>query len=649
MSYIKFAKDQLINLEFSLTREILRSNRAGAYASQTLAGCNTRKYHGLLICPQPGIDDDNHVLLSNLDETVIQNDAEFNFGIRRYKDGIYNPKGHKYLREFGIQPVPFITYRVGGVILSKEMVFAMNEDRILIRYTLLDAHSPTILRLRPFLAFRNVHFLTHANLDADTSAQSVPGGIRCKMYHGYTPLFMQISKQAVYTHVPDWYYNVEYQKEIDRGYEPCEDLFSPGYFEIPIKKGESIVFSAGTSETDISRLSRRFGEETKRRLPRDNYLNCLRNAAQQFIVNRDGKAQVIAGFPYFGRFSRDTFIALPGLTLANGNPGLCKEVLDTVVHELNGPLFPNILTPKAPVYNSADAPLWFIWAVQNYAAHTGKAKTTWTHYKPYILQILEGYRKGTLYNIHMQDNGLIYAGQFGQALTWMDAIIDGNPVTPRMGCPVEVNALWYNALCYVLENAKREKNLALKNEWEEIASTCGHSFIDTFWSSDKGYLADCVDGDSKDWTLRPNQVIAAAMPYTPLPEEIRKSLLSRVKRELLTPFGLRTLSPTHSDYHGVYYGNQMARDLAYHQGTAFPWLLGFFAEAYLNIHGKSGLSFIKNIFYGFEQEMTEHGLGSISEVYDGDPPHKPGGAISQAWSVSELLRIHELINTFEKQ
>jgi predicted glycogen debranching enzyme len=529
------------------------------------------------------------------------------------------------------------------------MIFLSNEDKIMIKYTLVDAHSPTTLKFKPFLAFRNVHFLTKANTEADTMAHKIPNGIRVKMYHGYTPLFMQFSKSVEYTHVPDWYYNVEYQKEIDRGYESTEDLFVPGYFEVPIKKGESIYFVAGITETQPTDLKKLFQNESKRRLPRDTYKNCLLNAAQQFIVNRDGKTMIVAGYPYFGRFSRDTFVSLPGLTLVKGDAKLCKEVIDTMLHELNGALFPNIITHKSPEYNTVDASLWFIWALQQYANFTGSNSKLWKEYGTPIKQILNGYREGTSYNIHMLDNGLIYAGSFGKALTWMDAIIDGVPITPRTGCDVEVNALWYNALMFAIELAELDGDKIFVEEWKTVADLAGKSFVGQFWDQNHGYLADSIDGDKKDWTIRPNQVIATSMQYTPLKEEQRKSVLSVIKRELLTNRGLRTLSPQDMNYHGNYFGNPVERDQAYHQGTIFPWLFGHFTEGYLKIHGRGGLSLIKGIFKDFEKEMIEHGLGTISEVYDGDPPHKPGGSISQAWSVAELLRVADFIEKMESK
>ncbi|MDO9512318.1 MAG: amylo-alpha-1,6-glucosidase [Bacteroidales bacterium] len=647
MSYISFDKNQMINLEFSLLHEQLRTNRAGAYACTTIAGCNTRKYHGLLVCPQPGIDDDNHVLLSGLDETIIQNDEEFNLGIRRYKGGTYNPRGHKYIRMYEIDAVPRYTYRVGGVILTKEILFASRQDRIMIRYKLIEAHSPTRIRFKPFTAFRNVHFLTMANFDADTSAQNVKNGIKMRLYKGYTPLFMQFSKEPEYVHAPDWYYQVEYQKEIDRGYEAHEDLFVPGYFEMSIKKGESIIFTASTEDIIPAGLGKMFQSEMKNRIPRDNFENCLRNSADQLIVERDGKTQVVAGYPYFGRFSRDTLIALPGLTLSQGKVETCKSVINSMINELKDGLFPNILGNSRSEYNSIDAPLWFFWTLQQMTSYTRQKAKSWNDYSPALISILESYKNGTHYGIHMLDNGLISGGRENKALTWMDAIIDNKPVTPRMGCPVEVNALWYNAVCFALEIASDAGDHDFVNQWESLPEKIAIAFNENFWLNDRMYLADYVNNDYKDVTMRPNQVFATSLEYSPLSEERRKAVISAIKRELLTDRGLRTLSPQSPDYIGVYFGDAYQRDMAYHQGSVFPWLLGHFTEGYLKIHGRSGLAFVRKLFLGFEQEIMEHGLGSISEIYDGDPPHRPAGAISQAWSIGELLRMGKMIEQFE--
>lgn len=647
MSYIKFVKDQLVSLEFSLNREFIRSNRAGSFAATTLIGCNTRKYHGLLIVPQPQVDEGNHVLLSNIDITVIQHDAEFNLGIHQYPNGVFYPKGHKYLREIDSDPIPKMLYRVGGVILSKEILFCTESDRVLMRVTLEDAHSPTILRFKPFMAFRNVHALTRANVDADSSYTKIENGIKSRMYQGYSTLHMQFSKETEYTHVPHWYYNIEYKEEKERGYDCQEDLFVPGFFEISIKKGESIVFSAGLDEVNTSNLKKMFTAEIKKRKPRNNFINTLVNSANQFFVQRNKKTEVIAGFPWFGRWGRDTFIALPGLSLATGDVKSCKAVIDTMLAELKGPLFPNLGSGNNTAYNSVDAPLWFFWALQQYAIYTQSQNTIWKQYGNKMKMILNGFRDGTDFNIKMHDHGLVYAGEQGKALTWMDAIVNGKPVTPRIGYCVEINALWYNAIMFSLETARFANDEKFISEWGEIACNIPKSFKETFWNKDRGYLCDYVNGEFKDWSVRPNMLIATSLPYSPVSEQIRKLILDVTEKELLTPRGIRTLSPKSADYCGVYEGDQTQRDMAYHQGTVWPWLLGHFAEGYLKIHGKSGLANIQRLLNNFEPVIFEHGIGSISEVYNGDPPHLPGGSPSQAWSVAEILRINYLLDYYK--
>lgn len=647
MSYIRFDKEQLINLEYSLPKELLRSNRAGSYASTTIIYSNTRKYHGLLVTPQPGLDDNNHVLLSSFDETVIQHEADFNLAIHKFEGDVYNPKGHKYIRNFDTEPIPKLTYRVGGVVLTKEVLLARNDDRTIIKYTLVDAHSPTTLRFKPFLAFRSIHALSKANIDVDTRFEPIQNGIKIRMYSGYTPLCMQFSKAVEYVHNPDWHYNFDYIRERARGYESVEDLFVPGFFEVGIKKGESIYFSAGLNETIPSRLGRLFAAEVSSRVPRSSFTQCLNNSAQQFVVRRGDKTQLLAGFPWFGRRGRDTFISLPGLTLAQGDEKTFRDVMDTMVSEMQGCLFPNTGSGFKTTYNSADAPLWFFWSLQKYARYLGSTPPVWKKYSSVMKSILNGFRSGTDFNIHMLENGLLYAGEAGSAVTWMDAFIDGEPLLPRIGLAVEVNALWYNAIMFALECAEHAKDEAFVNDWKFVAQRIPHAFTATFWDERKRYLADYVNGSVKDWSVRPNMVIATSMEFSPISEEIQKTVLDIVKSELLTPRGLRTLSPKDINYHSVYAGNQAERDKACYQGTAWPWLLGHFAEGYLKIHGRSGLHLIEKIYNGLEETITEHAIGSISELYDGDPPHKPGGAISMAWSVAEVLRMNQMLNDFK--
>ncbi|MFZ4411812.1 MAG: amylo-alpha-1,6-glucosidase [Bacteroidales bacterium] len=646
---MSFTKEQLVNLEFSLNREIIRSNRAGSYASTTIINCNTRKYHGLLVVPQPFIDGENHILLSSLDETLIQQDTAFNLAIRKYPDDVYLPKGHKYIQSFDTEPIPILTYRVGGVILTKEILFANNEDRIIIKYTLVEANSETKLKIKPFLAFRNVHQLSKANHFVDKSYEAVNNGIMMQLYQGYSHLYMQTSKKTDYVHVPDWYYNIEYQQEKERGYEFLEDLFVPGYFEFSIRKGESVYFSAGIEEVNPLSLKKLYNNEIAKRIPRNSFENCLKNSAEQFIVKKNKKTSVIAGFPWFGRWGRDTFISLPGLTLVTGDFKVCKDVIDTMLTELNGALFPNIGEGSSAAYNSADTSLWFFWTLQQYADFTHTKDKIWKEYGKKMLYILETYRNGSLHNIKMLENGLIYAGEQGKALTWMDAIVNSKAITARIGMPVEINALWYNAIMFSVEMAKLAKDAEFVKNWDPLTLVIKESFKNTFWSKDKGYLADYVDGEFMDWSIRPNMVFATSLPYSPISEKIRQLILEMIRKELLTPRGLRSLSPQSPEYKNICKGNQTERDNAYHQGTVWPWLLGHFVEGYLKIYGKSGLSYIKNIYEGFEPTIREHGIASISEVYDGNPPHAPRGTPSQAWSVAELLRIKWLIDKYENE
>jgi predicted glycogen debranching enzyme len=648
MSKIEFDKSQLVNLETSLNKELLRSNRAGSYASTTVVGCNTRKYHGLLVALQPQIDQGHHVMLSTLDVTLIQRNSEFNLAIHNYGENVYEPGGHKYIRSFSSDPIPKVTYRVGGAVLTKERIFVQQENQFLIRYKIEKANSPVKLRFRPLLAFRSVHSLSSKNDYVDTNYEAVENGIKVRMYENYSPVYLQFSRKVAYAHQPDWYYNIEYPKERSRGYDFREDLYSPGTFEITLTKGDVLVLSAGLTETRAGSLKASFTKEMKLRIPRDSFRHSLINAAQQFIIERNSKTEIIAGYHWFNLSGRDTFVSLPGLTLVQGNTDLFLNVTDTMVSRMKGPFMPITHDGNQLHYNSVDASLWFIRALQLYVEFTGDYKLIMKKYGKVIQKILGEYRKGTSYHIYMQENGLLSAGEGNDALTWMNVVFDGKPVIDRNSLAVEINALWYNAIRFYLELLGENKKKDSEG-WEQIATDIETSFTPVFWDAENKRMADVVRGDFKDFSTRVNQVIVAGLPYSPVKEIIRYEILQTVEQELLTPRGLRTLSPKNPDYKGVYKGNIYERDMAYHQGSAFPWLLGYFVEGYLKLHGKSGLSFVKKIFMAFEEEMSEHGLGTISELFHGNPPHKGKGAISQAWNVSELLRIDYLINKYENQ
>ena len=638
MGYIKFDKSKVVNLEYALSREILRTNRAGTYSSTTIVGCNTRKYHGLLVCPVDELGGERYVLLSSLDLTVVNNDRSFNTGIHKYKGDYFFPKGHKYIEDFDTERIPMMIYRVGGVRVKQERILVHYEEQFLLRYTILEASEPMKLQFRPFLAFRNIHELTHANMDAYTRIEHVKNGIKVRLYEGFPWLHMQLSTRADFVQVPDWYYGIEYPEEQKRGYNFSEDLFVPGFFEVDAKEGDIIVFSASTKEEKPTGLKPKFTKTVNGKIARDSFENCLRNAAQQFVEKRGDSTLIIAGYPWYGSWGRDTFISLPGLALARQNLQLYNDVLDTEVAKLRDGLFPN----SGNEYNSVDAPLWFFWALQNYVKNNGT--DTWKRYGAAARSIIKAYREGTSYNIRMRDNGLIYTEAIDKPLTWMDAMVNGRPVTRRYGYAVEVNALWFNAVSFALELAKKARDKSFINENEHLPDLIRKSFIDLFWNEKLGYLADYInDDEGANYFVRPNMVIATSLPYSMLLCDQMKSVLDIADKELVTTRGLRSLSPRNPNYIGICCGTEEERGKAYHQGTAWPWLLGLFCEGWLRVYGKQGVGKVRRLAYAFEEVMSEHGVSSISEIYDGDPPHTARGAISQAWSVSEILRIIEML------
>ena len=644
MSYIKFEKNQIVNLEYSLSREIIRTNRAGSYASTTIVDCNTRKYHGMLVCPVDELGGGRYVLLSSLNMTVVNNNQSFNIGIRKYKGDYFSPKGHKYIEDFEAETMPLRIYRVGGVLLKMERLLVHYEEQLLVRYTVLEASEPMKLQLRPFLAFRSIHELTHANLTANTKIEPVKNGIKSKLYEGFPSLHLQFSTAAEFVHVPDWYRGVEYIEEQKRGYDFSEDLFSPGFFELKAKKGDTIVFSASTKEEKPSGFKGKFTKTVSGKIPRNSFINCLRNAAQQFVEKRGDDTLIIAGYPWFGSWGRDTFISLPGLALAKHKLTLYREVFDTQVKRMKDGLFPNMGTKGYYAFNSVDAPLWFFWSLQQYILSGGTDCVE--HYYDAAKSVLNAYKNGTAFSIHMKGNGLVYSDAPGKSLTWMDAVINGVPVTQRRGYAVEINALWYNAICFTLEMAKTVNDKSFIKEYEPFPELIKKSFIDLFWDDKASYLADYInDEEGKNLFVRPNMVIAVSLPYSMLDKEQMKKILDIVDKELVTPRGLRTLSPANKFYQGTYKGNQEERDTAYHQGTVWPWLLGPFCEGWLKVYGAQGVQKIRKLIYGLEDVMSEHGITTLSEIHDGDPPHAPNGAISQAWSVGEVLRIIDLLET----
>lgn len=647
MSYLRFDKTLMTNLQESLPKEILRSNRSGAYSCTTLVDCNTRKYHGLLVVPVPELDDENHVLLSSLDATVIQHGAEFNLGLHKYNGDNFAPRGHKYIREFDSLQVPTTIYRVGGVLLRREMVFQHFENRLIIRYTLLEAHSETTLRLKPFLAFRSVREYTHENSRASRDYQMVENGIKTCLYPGYPDLYMQINKENEFVFHPDWYRGVEYPKEQERGYATNEDLYVPGYFEFSIKRGESVVFSAGLSEVKTDTLAQLTEFEINVRTPRDNFYNNLVNSAHQFIINRDGENYVLAGYPWFKCRARDLFISLPGLTLTNNEVEKFELVMKTAEKAIQQFIADEPIGVKIYEMEQPDVLLWAVWCIQQYGKIVGIQKCI-EKYGKLVLEIMEWIRAGYHPGLELHSNGLLYApGGKDKAITWMNSSSFGRPIVPRTGYIVEFNALWYNALMFSAEICRQAKDEKLVITLEGLAQKAGSSFVEVFLN-EHGYLLDYVDGNMMSWEVRPNMVFAVAFDYSPLDAKQKKSILDFCTKELLTPKGLRSLSPKSGAYNPMYVGPQQQRDYAYHQGTAWPWLAGFYMEACLRVFGRSRVSFIERQLVGYEEELFYHCIGTIPELFDGNPPFHGRGAISFAMNVAGIMRVVKLLDKYNE-
>ncbi len=648
MSYLKFDKTQMTNLQDSLFKELLITNKSGAYCSTTLVGCNIRKYHGLLVVPVPQLDDENHVLLSSLDETVIQHGAEFNLGLHKYQGDNYSPKGHKYIVSFEWEKVPTWIYRIGGVLLKKEIVFRTDHHRLFIRYTLLEAHSPTTLRLKPFLAFRCVRQWTHENTTANTGYTPVEHGIKMCLYENYPELYMQTNVENEFKYCPDWYRGLDYPKERERGYDSSEDLLVPGYFEMPIKKGESIVFTASLKEKQPTQFEPLMEEEISGLDVRDSLYHCLVNAAHQFRVQKDGEAYLLAGYPWFKCRARDTFISLPGLTLSVGETAQFEKYMETASKAIRNYINKEPVSVAIYEMEQPDTLLWAIWCIQQYGKYVSRHECH-KKYGTLLKEIISFIRSGKHNNLFLHENGLLYSNGRDRAVTWMNSTANGRPIIPRSGYIVEFNALWYNALKFyeqILTENGGEDNLALAGQYASEAEKMGKSFKEVFLN-EHGYLLDYVDGQMMDWSVRPNQLFAISLDFSPLNVKERKGVLDICTKELVTPKGIRSLSPKSGGYNPMYIGEQVRRDYAYHQGTAWPWLTGFYLEAYLRVYKMSGVNYIERQLIGFEEELFYHCVGTIPELFDGNPRFSGRGAISFAMNVSGILRAIRLLEKYK--
>ncbi|MDE5671927.1 glycogen debranching enzyme N-terminal domain-containing protein [uncultured Duncaniella sp.] len=641
MSYLKFDKNLMINLEQSLPKEMLRTNQSGAYHCTTIVDCNTRKQHGLLVVPVPELGNSWHVMLSSLDLTVYQHGAPFNLALHRYRGGVMSPNGHKYIREYDCESVPRTTYRVGGVILTKEKIFISNENRILIRYTLVEAHSPTTLRFRPVLAFRDANELCVANNAIDQTIPEIQNGVSACLYPGYPRLFMQFSNKPTWTYEPNWYNGFEYVKDLERGVPYCEDLWVPGYFEIPIKKGESIIFSAGLSEIEPKSLAKMYESEIAHRTCRSSFFNCLKNAVKQCYLNEKDGMYLLSGYPWGKILARNTFMALPGATIAINHREDFERIADTALSALRHFMATGETDKRIIGIDLPDISLWAIWAVQQYAKAYGRDDAK-DKYLPVVRQILDYIIGQNHPFIKVDGNGMLVTDGNEKPMSWMNASLGGRPIVARTGLLVEFNALWYNALIFA---SKLSEGTPDEEKYGAMAERMAQPFVNTFLN-DYGYLYDYVNGTYADPSVRPNMAIAIGLDYSPLDRRQRKKVLDIVTRELLTPKGLRTLSPKSYGYHPCYLGSPEEREMALHNGPARPWLMGFYSDAYLKVFGMSGVNYIDRMLIGFEDEMSNGCIGSLSQLYDANPPYTGRGAISHVTNVAEVLRTLTTLKKF---
>ena len=647
MSYLKFNMSRMVNLEYSLAREILRTNRRGAYHCTTLVECNTRKQHGLLVMPVPKLDDHNHVMLSSFDETVIQHGAEFNLGLHKYDGENYSPMGHKYIREFDCDSIPRTTYRVGGVILSKEKMFSLDDNNILIRYTLLDSHSPTVLRFRPFLAFRSINALTGENDKVNKSFREVTNGISTCMYEGYPELFMQFSKKVKFVFDPVWHKGIEYKRDMEDGFPYKEDLYVPGYFELPIKKGETIVFSAGDKKSIPSKLLDVFENGIRIRTPRSSFYNCLRNSANQFFYRPNNKdLYLLEGYPWFGVDARSQFMSLPGLTMCLDRDEAFEEVMDSAMPAVKQFMAGEPVTGPIKNMDAPDVLLWLVWSLGRYANRY--KDICHEKYGAFMLEIINFILKGKHDNLFYTELGLLYTNGRERPASWMNTTNMGVPIVPRTGFLVEINALWYNALMLALDVAKTNNNPKIIKELTKIAENVKISFNEMFVNG-YGYLFDYVDGNILNWSVRPNMIIATSMNYSPLDKKVSKSILDIVTKELLTSKGLRTLSPKSEGYSPYYQGSQYEKNYAAFNGIAYPWLLRFYTDSYLKVFQRSGVFFIDRLVGELEEEMANDCIGSLSQLYDGNPPYTGHSAISYAVNVAGILSVLDAEKKFDNE
>ncbi len=654
-------KSALTDLGATQTREWMITNGMGGYASSTVSGMNTRRYHGLLVAAtRPPVG--RLVMLSKLEETVILNGERLDLSTNLYGGGTIHPEGYRFLENFALDPFPVFTFSGDGFTLTKSIFMVQGSNTVVIEYTLVSLGQSDDLQLevRPLIAFRDYHSTTHENPVLDPTVTHTAGCVRLQPYQDQPAIFLAHDADSVLED-GHWYRNFEFAQERARGLDFQEDLFSPLVFQTSLNAARrrfviiastqmSVAADAADLRTEALALTQGTAHTESSETESSAIVATLVRAARQFIVARPPFKTVIAGYHWFGDWGRDTMIALPGLLLSTDQPETAREILLEFLKYVDGGMLPNRFPDQGetPEYNTVDATLWFfeaIWQYQNYfenpAQKVAALRLIETTFYPALKNIVEFHLSGTRFGIHADGQGFLWAGDGSTQLTWMDAKVGDIAITPRAGRPVEIQALWYNALKTLEEFARKFGDDVAADRYSSIAATLKERFADVFWNADSGCLFDVVGDSSADASIRPNQVIAISLRHDLLDADQASAILSIAERELLTPFGLRTLAPSDPNYRGRYEGDVWSRDSAYHQGTVWPWLIGPYFAAKLKWSSQKTpvIEEASAWLESFRSHFLEAGLGQASEIFDGDAPYQARGCIAQAWSVSEVLRL----------
>ena len=646
---MKIAFDAAVtgNFETASGKEWLETNGVGGWASSSLAGAHTRRYHGLLVAAtNPPVG--RMVMVSKLDEALGIGGMRYELGCNRYPS-VVSPRGFTHLVSFTRDLFPQFDYEAGGVRIRKTVAAVHGENTTLIRYDVLKAPSSFMFELQPFIAARDYHSLTHANDAMRREAAFHNGVFRVRPYDGVPEVFISVPG-AAFEARPDWYRNFEYALEQYRGLDYREDLFTHGVFTKELSAGDSFGVIVSTEDPrEREAIAMMQAEETRRRGligtvdADDDVVRLLTHAADQFIVSRGKDLRtLIAGYHWFSDWGRDTMIALPGVMLVTDRHEDAGKVLREFANSVSEGMLPNRFPDagEQPEYNTVDATLWFFVAVYRYLQYTSDDAFVRDELLSVLNDIVSWHDRGTRYNIHVDSDGLLYAGEEGVQLTWMDAKVGNWVVTPRRGKAVEINALWYNVLEIMANLCARFGRHREAERYAQRASGVRRAFQDAFWNHEGEYLYDYIDGEYRDRAIRPNQIFSLSLPFPLLEGQKARRVLGLVEEKLLTPVGLRSLAADDPAYRAHYGGDQWSRDSSYHQGTVWSWLLGPFVTALVRIEGDAGRSRARKILQGVMPHLLEAGLGTISEIFDADAPHAPRGCVAQAWSVGEILRAY---------